>query len=156
MNEGRKLRDESFVMISATMFNRNVVSLTDLNISITLSGHITSSHGQVEPVEIDVISDSSYLTFYFSVFMTRILSEITDHSSKNPPTTDFIPSASSFLDSHSSFVLGEPLSCSSPRPDVGCTAAHIGRCTSDRVSDKLQLDVAVLRLLLLLSVVWQE
>ena len=71
MNEGGKLRDDRH------HHAHNVVGLTDLNISIMLSGPITSrndkkSSGQVEAMEIDVISDSC-LTFNFSVLMTRIL-----------------------------------------------------------------------------------
>ena len=85
-------------------------------------------------------------------------------SSKNSPTRDFISPPSSFRVSQiSSAVVGaaELTLFTCPSPDASPAAAQVGRFAVDdvrvdAVPEGPRLRLFVLRLLLLVSVVWQE
>lgn len=80
-------------------------------------------------------------------------------SSKNSPTRDFIRLRSSFRVSHISTDVAEAAELALLAfliPDASRAAAQVGRFTVDAVLEGSGLRLFVLRLLLLVSVVWQE
>ncbi len=84
-------------------------------------------------------------------------------SNKNSPTRDFIRPVSNFWVAQISFPdveIVEMALCSSPIPNASRAAAQVGKFSAGGVGvvleELLGLLVLVLRLLLLVSVVWQE